>query len=136
MQNSIYPPPKKLKTLKKSLSISQRPYLQLTSNHSDLFHEALLRFCAHCPYDLQISFAQIAADQILISVILSKKKSNSEAYKITSSDAGLVLSAYTETGLYWSQHLHLHMTLPPQPFRPVIQCYFYRVLFLKLLCRF
>ena len=100
MQFSIYPAPRKLRTHRTQLDITGRSYLKLSSGFSTQFNDAIQRFVTRCRQKFIITHGAVSATETLLTLRLTKGKTDQEAYQIATTEAGLVLSAHTETGLF------------------------------------
>lgn len=97
MPRSVFPQPKSYKSRSKQLSRQDRPWVQLTSPHSENFTEALQRFAT--AHNLSFSYGALPPEQVLIRLKVSSGF-RPEAYEISTSEAGYDLCAGNECGLF------------------------------------
>ncbi|MFT7306871.1 MAG: hexosaminidase [Candidatus Azotimanducaceae bacterium] len=100
MKPVIYPEPAFFHIGREFLDRADRIFIQLTTSHSDNFAERLQAFASAQIRPLELTYGAIPVNQVLIKVRLKGSAAAAEQYDISTSQAGYLLSAPSECGLY------------------------------------
>lgn len=100
MKPVIYPQPAVFRIGREFLDLTERNFVQLTTGHSDNFAERLQAFASAQIRPLELTYGAIPENQILITVRLKGSAATGEQYDISTTEAGYLLTAASECGLY------------------------------------